>query len=59
MLGYILVKDEMLLPDRNFLRRILVKTFEEDLIQSGSRNFIHHLRYLQRNIDYWNYLKIR
>lgn len=44
MLDLILSKEEKNLPDRNFLRRILVEIFDEDLIHSGSRNFINHLR---------------
>jgi hypothetical protein len=39
------------LADRNFLRRILVDIFDEELICSGSRNFISHLRSLPVNSD--------
>ncbi len=45
ILDVILSKEEMNLPDRNFLRRILVDIFDEELICSGSRNFINHLKY--------------
>lgn len=44
ILGVILSKEEMTLSDRNFLRRILVEIFDEELICSGSRNFINHLK---------------
>ena len=45
ILEIILSKEEMSLPDRNLLRRILVDIFDEELICSGSRNFISHLKY--------------
>jgi hypothetical protein len=45
ILEIILSKEEMSLSDRNFLRRILVDIFDEELICSGSRNFINHLKY--------------
>jgi hypothetical protein len=45
ILEIILSKEEMSLSDRNFLRRILVEYFDEELICSGSRNFINHLKY--------------
>lgn len=45
ILEIILSKEEMSLSDRNLLRRILVEIFDEELICSGSRNFINHLKY--------------
>jgi hypothetical protein len=45
ILELILTKEEKNLPDRNFLRRILVEIFDEELIFAGSRHFVNHLRY--------------
>lgn len=46
MLKYLLKKEEMNLPDRNLVRRILLDTFEEEFIESGSKDFIKHLKYI-------------
>ncbi len=52
ILDLILSKEEMTLADRNFLRRILVTIFDEELIFAGSRNFINHLKYVHSKLVY-------
>jgi hypothetical protein len=51
MLQYILRKQHMDQPDRNLIRRILVAIFDEELIHSGSKDFINHIEYLQTNSE--------
>ena len=46
MLKYLLTKEEMSLPDRNLVRRIMLDTFDQDFIESGSKDFIKHLKYI-------------
>lgn len=43
MLKYLLKKEQMNIPDRNLIRRILVGIFDEELIHAGSKEFINHI----------------
>lgn len=45
ILKYLFYKEEMQLSDRNLLRRILISTFEEEIICAGTKKFIHFLRW--------------
>ena len=45
MLKYLLAKEELSLPDRNLVRRIIADGFEEELLQGGSKDFVSHIRY--------------
>jgi hypothetical protein len=44
MLKYLLIKQELTLPDRNIIRRILVDAFDEDLMDLSSKDFIKYLK---------------
>lgn len=44
MLRYLLAKQEMTLPDRNLVRRIMLDVFDEDLLEAGSKDFIRHIK---------------
>jgi len=36
-------KADILLADRNFLRRIMYEIFDEEMIHSGSKDFVNHV----------------
>ena len=42
MLKYLLKKQEMNAPDRNLIRRILVKAFDEDIF-CDQPHFVNHI----------------
>lgn len=44
MLKYLLNKQELTLPDRNVIRRIMLDTFDEDLLELGSKDFIKYMK---------------
>jgi hypothetical protein len=44
MLKHLFSKDQMHIPDKNLLRRILLDSFDEDFIIAGGRKFIEYLK---------------
>ena len=53
MLKYLLAKEELSLPDRNLVRRIIADGFEEELLQGGSKDFVSHIRYGFLDLGWW------
>ena len=44
MLAYVLGKETLEKVDRNWIRRVLLQSFDEEMLAGGDRQFVEHLK---------------